>query len=289
MGKCVKCHKREAGWYNDRGKRSFCVECKNSESLPRKKIPKAANVAIASTVPVPLVTPPVGTKVDVESLPAIPIILNISVDVWTMRAADIVALRPGRGNESILDVSTNRPQQALAIKMGAAIIDDYDTMDAVCERVAGLMGINSSACFGVNIAGHVTPRHQHAPMGVMHIASGNKLWRFWRPASKEDNPEMILKVLAGQLLWLPPGWSHEVITLQGDVFDESNRVYNVCWSGWCLPRNQSLDALIDMFDGTTTEEQLGGRTLTMKAKKEISQVVKLHAANGRKVDVESRH
>ena len=64
-------------------------------------------------------------------------------------------------------------------------------------------------------------------MGVLNMAVGGKLWRFWPPGAAEDcAPDLVLTVCAGEMLWFPPGWGHEVVTLEGNVYPGSDDVLN---------------------------------------------------------------
>eukprot|EP01048_Picozoa_sp_COSAG05_P016603 COSAG05_NODE_2159_length_3456_cov_1.492404_2_plen_54_part_01 len=39
-----------------------------------------------------------------------------------------------------------------------------------------------------------------------------------RRAPRDDvEPDLVLTVHKGEMLWFPPGWGHEVITLEGQV------------------------------------------------------------------------
>ena len=96
-----------------------------------------------------------------------------------------------------LDVSTNDDLQAIAIALGSKFIENYSEMAKLCDQLARIMGINRTAALGVNRGGAHTPRHQHSPMGVLNVATGKKLWRFWRPDAPFDcDPDFILTVYA---------------------------------------------------------------------------------------------
>ena len=101
-----------------------------------------------------------------------------------------------------LDVSTDGDLQTTTVALATTFIQDYAQMADTCCQLAEIMEVNRTSALGVNKAGAKTDRHQHAPMGVLNVATGKKLWRFWRPgATKDCAPDLVLTVRAGEMLW----------------------------------------------------------------------------------------
>eukprot|EP01048_Picozoa_sp_COSAG05_P008374 COSAG05_NODE_635_length_8192_cov_14.964043_4_plen_259_part_00 len=227
--------------------------------------------------------PRLTATVDFTKLPTTPcIVAHVELDDDVVTAV-VHAREEIRAHKDVeLDVSTNDDLQAIAIALGSKFIENYSEMAKLCDQLARIMGINRTAALGVNRGGAHTPRHQHSPMGVLNVATGKKLWRFWRPDAPFDcDPDFILTVYAGDMLWFPPGWVHEVFTLEGDVYAGSNVVLNVNWVTWCLPRHLAAEAMEDLFTGATAESQrtVRGR-LSKNDRQAMSRVVDTWVAGG---------
>eukprot|EP01052_Picozoa_sp_SAG31_P057943 SAG31_NODE_17430_length_670_cov_12.760070_1_plen_128_part_00 len=111
-------------------------------------------------------------------------------------------------------------------------------MAPVLREVAQQMEINEVAVIGVNRVGNHTERHQHSPMGVLNLlGGGSKLWKLWPPGAKEETEHIPIEQGAGQVLWIPPGWQHEVFTSGGVVIELDGGKPEIVaphWITWCL-------------------------------------------------------
>ena len=246
MGKCLRCKKVDAAYVDTRGKRAHCDDCKDPHATrhvrKKRKVPGVDY-----------------TKVDTNRLPSRPCI--VPIDLIEFAPQTLIAVAGARAllrdpTQVELDVSTNSDLQAAAIQMGELCVHDYTDMADMCFDVAVKMQVNRTAVLGINVASAKTDRHEHAPLGVLHVATDRKLWRFWCPGSKSNaNPDRVVTVNGGEMLWFPPGWGHEVITLRGEIYDDTDLPTCISWVSWCLPRHLTRQALQDLFDGTTTEAQ----------------------------------
>jgi hypothetical protein len=243
MGKCLKCKVKEAAFLDERGKRAHCHSC---------KLPGAARNIRKKTKKL-------SAKVDITKLPARPCVLPVAKIVFaedTLAAVARVRASMGKPTEVELDISTNGELQATAVGLGSEYVADYAPMATVCSDFAQVLGVNYFAALGVNRAGAMTRRHQHSPLGVLNVATGAKLWRFWEPGAPDDvEPDLVLTVHKGEMLWFPPGWGHEVITLEGQVYAGTDTALAVNWVSWCLPKHLANASVMAMLAGITKEDQ----------------------------------
>ena len=166
---------------------------------------------------------------------------------------------------SALDLTTGRPNQPSAVAICTVLVQDYKEMAGVLEQVATAMGVNTTACVGLNRVGCTTPRHQHTPMGVLNVLGGaaaRKTWLFWRPeAAATAKPDKTLIQESGDLLWVPPAWFHQVHTVATDTVATSMGTETApvaSWVSWCLPRHLAAMAAMAGFSmavGSSTEGQ----------------------------------
>jgi hypothetical protein len=81
----------------------------------------------------------------------------------------------------VLDLTTHTSREEVATRIGEKLVQDYMAMAPVLRAVAHEMGVNEVAVGGVSRTGNHTPRHQHAPMGVLNLLGGSegasKQWR----------------------------------------------------------------------------------------------------------------
>ncbi|KOO32646.1 hypothetical protein Ctob_016152, partial [Chrysochromulina tobinii] len=88
--------------------------------------------------------------------------------------------------------------------------------DSRCKLAAGVLKINSQGAIGVYVQSRLTKAHGHF-MGVLNLLiGGTKLWKLWKPGPHPREHERVedacINQREGELLWLPPGWYHEVFT-----------------------------------------------------------------------------
>ena len=53
------------------------------------------------------------------------------------------------------------------------------------------------------------------------------------------------------MVWIPPGWDHESIPLEGQVHGEEDNVVCVHWMTWCLLWNLFKEASKTFLSGKT--------------------------------------
>ena len=74
------------------------------------------------------------------------------------------------------------------------------------------------------------------------------------------------------MVWIPPGWDHEVITLEGGVHKEDDDIVYVHWMTWYLLWNLCNQAMRDFFTGKTPEQNTN-KNLRPRQKEEVYMVV----------------
>ena len=116
-----------------------------------------------------------------------------------------------------------------------------------------------------------TKVHAHV-LGVIHfLGKGRKRWRCWRPGAvkpparpsgEDDNltPGCIeIEQHEGDLIYIPPGWWHEVTTLEGEHVAHSldGVPHDMClhWVVWAWPLASRAEALGQWACGWVREQQ----------------------------------
>ena len=134
-----------------------------------------------------------------------------------------------------------------------------------CELAAGVLKINSQAAIGVYMHSNLTKAHGHY-MGVLNLLiGGTKKWRFWRPGPR-PGPDSVedesIDQQRGELLWLPPGWYHEVFTtgisyMTSSPFRDVNREGGVAYSMtcWHVPPELRAQTVLTFALGMSIESQ----------------------------------
>ena len=87
-----------------------------------------------------------------------------------------------------------------------------------------------------------------------------KRWITTNPMDRSD--KVILDQRAGNLVWIPPGWFHEVHTLTADLREWKPRRGKTItehvapnWVSWVLPKPLAWKALAMLFGGFIKEDQ----------------------------------
>ena len=171
------------------------------------------------------------------------------------------------GQEKVaLDLTTGTQNQRIATDIGRELVEDYAEMERMIADVAKVMGVNQTAVCGANRATAVSDDHQHAPSGALNLLGGVvesvnfKRWITTNPMDRSD--KVILDQRAGNLVWIPPGWFHEVHTLTADLREWKPRRGKTItehvapnWVSWVLPKPLAWEALAMLFGGFIKEDQ----------------------------------
>ena len=90
---------------------------------------------------------------------------------------------------------------------------------------------------------------------------------------------MCFEQLAGQVLWIPPGWQHEVFTTSGVVVKLDGGKEEIVaphWITWCLPKTLAMGSLCALLAGVTKENQVSANR-TPKQKRKLYEVLTAYA------------
>jgi len=281
MGRCVTCREKDASYCPaGGGPRRWCFGCSGEhegavpkyQSQPQKRPRKTRKrpsdqrvlpLSLAALPRQPRIVASLGVGWMEERVTTEELIANAPRGTWTPNTS------------AALDLTTHTGLAARAAQLGAELCgEDYAPMAAMQRDIARAMHVNETACFGMNRSGNHTERHQHSPMGVLQLLGGQraeKMWRFWPPETEGDETEpMMLRQRAGDVLYFPPGWFHEVYTLAGDLVETtvSHDVVAPNWVSWCLPRHLALEGGFALAVNAASEAQVTG-TPSAKEKRAI--------------------
>ena len=170
--------------------------------------------------------------------------------------------------------------------------------DVLMRGIMQHAGLNDTCAVGLIHVGHTTDAHQHI-CGVLNLlARGVKQWWFWPPTAagkiagvagrpdeeggggrpakpnKSDPSCIQLTQREGQVIWIPPGWWHEVYTEEGEhvthaIKDVSKADHCVSWVTWAWPLAVREGAVAQWAMGWVVEKQSkkdvsGGVSMTIK-------------------------
>ena len=273
MPKCQSCKKKDASYCDPKtNKRKWCRDCKDPEALTKYAVKKKNKASI---------------PVNFDELPMEPRIIARLGNEWFGKFVSIEELKEsvgpkkkGNSKTSKLDVSTGTNLEQTAIQIGRHLCGDaYERMHEITGKVARCMQINQEPILGFNYDKNVTRKHMHAPMGVLNLlGDGMKQWRLWAPQTKDKNVSpTILNQYAGDLLWLPAGWFHEVWTLGGSQVDGDTLARH--WASWCLPRHMTMRPLAGLLVDDWQEEQKKEQTITKKKKRMMYDILVKYVDN----------
>ena len=307
MGKCSKCQSKQASFYDpDGGRGRYCKVCAVPGAVSRYQKQKAEAAAAAAAGGGAGSAELVGAEkrgrqagageasisgkkrgrrngalpISLSALGLTPLIVANLDEDWLEHRLKTSELLNGAfrslwttNTKSELDLTTDTKHQDIATKIGEELVEHYATMAPVLRDVAKKMGVNETACMGANRPVHKTPKHQHAPMGVLNLLGGQggaaKQWYLWPPGDA-DGECVIIEQSPGQILWIPPGWYHEVWTIGGALMERGGKKEIVAphWVSWCLPKELALRSLCALLAGVTGENQ-AKKNLTAAQKREL--------------------
>ena len=183
-------------------------------------------------------------------------------------------LRLGSDRRCVLDITSYTPSndtvQVISTQLKQLLGISQDS-SARCTKAADVLQINPHASIGVYMHGNLTKAHGHF-MGVLNLLLGGaKDWKFWKPGPKPNgesqlDPDQILTQQEGQLLWIPPGWYHEVFTKgTSQIHDSESRAVNGAkgvahsFTCWHVPSELYLRMMASYASGQSEEAQGDGK------------------------------
>ena len=156
-----------------------------------------------------------------------------------------------------IDISTKTNNEDKAAAVGDTLLRLVGITEREREHsifCSQILKINTTGAFGVYCINNKTKRHRHL-QGVLNLLlSGSKRWSFWPPAhlqdAQGDHFPLIITQEEGELMWIPPGWDHEVETFGYDpgitksrdlpeavnAINPGNVIYVAhSYAMWCMP------------------------------------------------------
>ena len=196
----------------------------------------------------------------------------------TEKPNNIKMIKEGTGKTCDLDITSNLSSQATAMDLSKKLLkllNITEEEEKTCTQCAEMLGVNTQGVFGVYCIDNVTDIHGHM-LGVLNVLlSGMKIWHLWPPGlrpSTETPAKLIITQHEGQLLWLPPGWYHRVMTsgyMYGEGIEKRGLAQSLkdiskdrkaIWvvhgfTTWCLPKELREYALCAFATGASEESQ----------------------------------
>ena len=111
--------------------------------------------------------------------------------------------------------------------------------------VATYLRLNTHGAVGAYQVEYGSTTHCHILPVINFLFHGQKSWKVWKPGTFKLKPERMppidtpvpvtdtIKQNAGDVLWLPPGWVHQVTTLGGEMIND--RSMSAGFAIWCVP------------------------------------------------------
>ena len=214
---------------------------------PKVEAPRPATVPAVAELAPELPAKPIY-PIDLSTLPPAPAIVaknfhsHDGVKVVSEEALQEAAC--GLDPKLMLDLSRGNPAWTAAAEstkeliMGASVIE---------SRLAKLLLVNDGPVFGCCPAGNYTKGHHHF-MGVLNGKIGKpgdgsvKMWYCFPLGTtyqKALESESLLTIpqYSGDLLYVPPGWGHEVRTLEGTKKSTKRKAvsYTSHFVTWVMP------------------------------------------------------
>ena len=189
------------------------------------------------------------------------------------------AARLDKTHRGVIDITTGTANEVGLLQITTELkqllgISDDDSKR--CTSAANVLRINSIGAIGAYMSSNLTKVHGHC-MGVLNLLlGGTKRWRLWKPGRHPDATsveDVQLDQQPGELLWLPPGWYHEVFT-SGIAFMNTSRHRDVNADGgvayslacWHVPTALRAQTVLAYALGKSVESQGGAGPLDVKGR-----------------------
>ena len=211
---------------------------------------------------------------------------NISALLSAYAGENKKATLPKEGTtvSKIIDITTGTRNEERAVNFGKALqqlLGISTTEIETSVNCAKVLHVNTAGAFGVYCLHNTTKEHGHM-QGVLNLLlSGTKTWHM-RPPGPRGSSTCITTIIqeAGQLLWLPPGWYHEVKTtgygpelprprdLPRDCINSGSEIRVAhAFTVWCLPEELCEYALCSYACGASEERQKPDTSMSTPAER----------------------
>jgi hypothetical protein len=142
---------------------------------------------------------------------------KLPLDHLLQEAYDKLTIKLDKETRGNIDITTATDNEEVVQQISAELTQLLGIPDDCrCAQAADVLKINSQGAIGVYMPSKLTKAHGHF-MGVLNLLiGGTKKWRLWKPGQHPREHERVedecIHQREGELLWLPPGWYHEVYT-----------------------------------------------------------------------------
>ena len=166
-------------------------------------------------------------------------------------------------NQGDIDLTTKNKWQD-KVDVLAAMLLPKEQLDFAAE-VAACLRLNTHGAVGAYQVEYGSSTHCHILPVINFLFHGQKSWKVWKPGTFKLNPKKDLPKkptepvtdtipqAAGDVLWLPPGWVHQVTTLGGEMIND--RSMSAGFAIWCVPAPHRALTYLRMITGESIESQ----------------------------------
>ena len=168
-----------------------------------------------------------------------------------------------KGDMGDIDLTTMTSWQS-KVDVLAAMLLSQEQLD-FAEQVAACLRLNTHGAVGAYQVGYGSSTHCHILPVINFLFHGNKSWKVWEPGTFKlkpnkdlpmEPPEPVTDTIpqaAGDVLWLPPGWVHQVTTLGGEMIN--HKVMSAGFAIWCVPAPHRALTYLRYVTGESVESQ----------------------------------
>ena len=285
VGSCPGCpiwrkHKHALGWARNigigHGRRSMCNSC--------RRLADTAGASLYSCTRLPTDAGASQTKrIDIEKLPAYACVVRRNMACLLhdrgLHAEAIVkklhavagghkmwAFSAALKHTKLIDATSNAVLSAASDAVLPELVADHEAMLHVTNALAlPFLGLNINTCCGLYRATAVSAPHQHM-LGVLNLLGGDGARKRWTFTDAVGGDEYKITQESGDVLWIPPGVKHGVLTecvQRGDAGKKLAKPAVAGWTTWCVPRRMAERVGMYMLSGCVKEGQVTSRTKTL--------------------------
>ena len=162
-----------------------------------------------------------------------------------------------------IDLTTRTKWQG-KVDVLAAMLLSKEQLDFAAE-VAACLRMNTHGAVGAYQVEYGSSTHCHILPVINFLFRGQKSWKVWKPGTfdlklrkdlPKNPPEPVTATIqqaAGDVLWLPPGWVHQVTTLGGEMIN--HRSMSAGFAIWCVPAPHRALTYLRYVTGESVEKQ----------------------------------
>lgn len=162
-----------------------------------------------------------------------------------------------------IDLTTKTKWEPKVDTLAAMLLPAAELEFAV--KVVACLRLNTHGAVGAYQMNYGSNTHCHILPVINFLFYGKKVWKVWKPGTFKLDPfnyppkkpaQKVTDTIeqnAGDVLWLPPGWVHQVTTVGGEVINE--RVMAAGFAIWCIPAPWRALTLMRKITKESVEQQ----------------------------------